>query len=413
MSQLKVNIFNIVTDRRAARDPDGYAVALKTLVDEIVLAEQLGYERYWLAEHHFEHESWEIMPNPLKVFDHAAALTSTIRFGTAVTILPWWQPLRLAEDVALTDQLTGGRLDVGVGRGYQVREHGAFGTPIEEEENREIFAETIDILRAAWSNPTFSYEGKHFRIPSAGDDRYFTAELARDRALGDEENWGYVTGRDPIPAGTPRTVSLVPRPLQQPHPPLWQGCFSLKSAEFAARNRLRGLFVYANDEYMAALIETYVSAARDAGWTPGPEDIVAGLPIHIAETDRAARDEMEPFMKRFAYMFEPLGFLAPLARAGEEVPGPAEITYEYFVERVCLYGAVETVAERCSRFMEMVSQFGVTQFFTWPLTDVPAQRVRTLELFAEKVRPEVERAVTAAAVTTPSQAERAGGGVVG
>jgi alkanesulfonate monooxygenase SsuD/methylene tetrahydromethanopterin reductase-like flavin-dependent oxidoreductase (luciferase family) len=409
-AKLKLNVFDIVNGRDAAGSPAAYNERIMHLVEEIKLADKLGFERYWVAEHHLQHESWENCPNPLKVFDHVAPQTERIRFGTAITVLPWWNPIRLAEDVALTDHLTGGRVDFGVGRGYNAREHLAFGTSREEETNREVFDEMIEIMKAAWSNPTFSFQGKHFSIPSTenwvdGDERYFTAELARDRMLTDPETNDILTGKTPIPEGTPRTLALVPRPLQQPHPPLWQGCFTPRSIKYAASHGLRGLFVQAELERMTEMVELYIATAKEAGWTPGPEDMVCGVPVHIGETDAAARAEFEPTMLNHGYMFGALGFLATAARPGEKELLPEEATFEYLTERVWLVGSADTVAERASNFMEALAPLGVSQFFVATYSPSHEHRVQTLEGVAETVRPALERVVAAHAGDKVSAAE--------
>src|SRR6185436_12995598 len=108
-------------------------------------SEELGYDSVWLAEHHFSNYGY--IPNPLMMATHLAGETSKIRLGTAVLVLPFWNPLRVAEDIALTDQLTGGRLEVGVARGYQPFEYRRFG--LSADDARERTDETLHILLEA------------------------------------------------------------------------------------------------------------------------------------------------------------------------------------------------------------------------------------------------------------------------
>ena len=119
-----------------------------------------GYNTLWLAEHHFQHEGYECIPNIMMAAVHLAHLTSRLRIGCGFNIAPMWHPLRLAEDFATADVLTGGRTVFGVGRGYHTREVETFGAPmLDAEANRELFEEQVDIVMKAFSQESFSHHG--------------------------------------------------------------------------------------------------------------------------------------------------------------------------------------------------------------------------------------------------------------
>ena len=121
------------------------------------LMDRLGYDTWWAAEHHFQREGYECIPNLLMLFVHLAHLTTRIKFGSGFNIAPMWHPLRLAEDFATADILTGGRVIFGVGRGYHSREVEAFGAPIiDQAANRELFEEQVEIIFKAFNQPSFS-----------------------------------------------------------------------------------------------------------------------------------------------------------------------------------------------------------------------------------------------------------------
>lgn len=128
-------------------------------MEEAILADDLGYDSFWFAEHHFS--SYGILGNPLQFGAAVAQATKTITIGTAVMVIPFYNPLRLAEDAALLDILSGGRFMMGTGRGYQPREFAGFH--IDPKTSGELYAETIDIVRKAWTEDNWSYEGKHFQ----------------------------------------------------------------------------------------------------------------------------------------------------------------------------------------------------------------------------------------------------------
>ena len=125
-----------------------------------------GYDTLWLAEHHFQHEGYEVIPNLLMMAVHLAHVTETLRIGCGFNIAPMWHPLRLAEDFATADILTRGRTIFGVGRGYHSREVETFGAPIiDQNANRELFEEQIEIVFKAFNNEIFSHRSKHYTLP--------------------------------------------------------------------------------------------------------------------------------------------------------------------------------------------------------------------------------------------------------
>jgi probable F420-dependent oxidoreductase len=161
-------------------------------MDQAARAEQLGFSSIWLSEHHFSAEGY--LPSLTAVLGALAERTSSARLGTAVLLAPLHHPLRLAEDLAVVDQLSGGRLDVGLAPGYKPDEFAVLGVPKAERGARTD--ETIEILQLAWRGERFSHQGKHFRF----DD-----------------------------------VIVAPPPVQQPGPPIWVGGSSLAAARRAAR----------------------------------------------------------------------------------------------------------------------------------------------------------------------------------
>jgi alkanesulfonate monooxygenase SsuD/methylene tetrahydromethanopterin reductase-like flavin-dependent oxidoreductase (luciferase family) len=143
-----------------------------------VTADALGYDTFWSTEHHFQHEGYEVIPNLILLGVALAGRTQRIRFGQMFNVVPQWHPLRLAEDFAMADILTGGRMVFGVGRGTVPREAESLGTTVasgdnemsreSDRVNREVFEESMEIIRLAWSGERFSFTGKHFDIPPPG-----------------------------------------------------------------------------------------------------------------------------------------------------------------------------------------------------------------------------------------------------
>jgi len=131
---------------------------LQETLEEIQFADQLGFDSAWLAEHHFSR--YGILGNPLLMGAAIANTTKQISIGTAVLVLPFHDPIRLAEDIATLDVMSNGRLKVGVGRGYQPLEFAGFNS--NAEDSKEVYAEVVQILKKAWTEENWSFEGKHF-----------------------------------------------------------------------------------------------------------------------------------------------------------------------------------------------------------------------------------------------------------
>ena len=140
------------------------AEMLDNLRQQTVLAEELGFEAMWLGEHHFGPYGIGDLPNPILLGADLAARTSRIRIGQMANIAPWWHPIRLAEDLAILDNLTEGRIEVGFGRGiwpYEGPQFHANADPRKDAENRELFRETIEVVRKIWSDEYFSHQGEN------------------------------------------------------------------------------------------------------------------------------------------------------------------------------------------------------------------------------------------------------------
>src|SRR5437867_9013912 len=139
------------------------------------LMDRLGYNAFWMAEHHFQREGYECIPNVLMAALHLAHLTRHIKIGCGFNITPLWHPLRLAEDYAMADILTGGRVIFGVGRGYHTREVETFGSPLlDQNANREMFEEGVEVLFKAFEGKSFSHQGKYYTIPPEVPYRGYT-----------------------------------------------------------------------------------------------------------------------------------------------------------------------------------------------------------------------------------------------
>jgi alkanesulfonate monooxygenase SsuD/methylene tetrahydromethanopterin reductase-like flavin-dependent oxidoreductase (luciferase family) len=326
-------------------------------IEQMAWTEELGFDRIWLTEHHFIDYGLSVSPAVLAAA--AAMRTRRVRIGLAAAILPFHDPLRLAEELAMVDILSGGRLDVGVGRGNRPVEFSGYRVP--QIESRERFEEALAILVRAWTEERFSYDGRHFAIPE---------------------------------------VRVIPKPVQRPHPPLYVVCVSPDTIEATA---LRGLpmlnsWLRGPIDPLVKQRDIYVRALEKAG--RGEAEIARLLScwgvsrhIYVAPTDAEALEEAreaelwyQEALRRFLIperidQLHPL--LQPQFRAMEE--RLAKITWEQLVAETVAFGSPDTVADR----IEQLRRLGVGEVLCWMnFGGLPQARVRrSMELFAREVMP--------------------------
>jgi alkanesulfonate monooxygenase SsuD/methylene tetrahydromethanopterin reductase-like flavin-dependent oxidoreductase (luciferase family) len=254
------------------------------------LMDRTGFSTLWFAEHHFQREGYEALPNVLMLAVHLAHVTQNIRIGCGFNIAPMWHPLRLAEDYAVADILTGGRVIFGVGRGYHTREVEVFGAPmLNADANRELFEEQVDIIFKAFYEESFSHHGKHYDIPP--------------------ENMPY-RGYEL------KEITLVPRPLRRPVE-CWQPVVSAseRGLNFMAKHGIKGIIGGgaapggANENVVKAWQRVQAAHGREQALG---EDLIFGISYHIADTEKQAIKEAKLLFEENMKMFAPLGFVRGL-----------------------------------------------------------------------------------------------------
>ena len=243
-----------------------------------------GYYAIWLAEHHFQHEGYEVIPNLLIHAVHLAHVTKRIKIGCGFNIAPMWHPLRLAEDYAVADILTRGRVIFGVGRGYHSREVESFGNPmLDGEANRELFEEQIEIILKAFNQASFSHQGKYYTIPPAVPYR------------------GYQL----------KELSLVPRPVHLPVE-IWQPIVSgsARGLEFMIKHGIKGVVSATAEQFADRWFRDYQAVARAHGRELQlGQDLILGFRMSIDDTQELAVRKARPYFEEHAKFMGPLGML--------------------------------------------------------------------------------------------------------
>jgi alkanesulfonate monooxygenase SsuD/methylene tetrahydromethanopterin reductase-like flavin-dependent oxidoreductase (luciferase family) len=332
-------------------------VSQQQLFDEVLVeierGEELGFDSVWLPEHHFSIHG--MLGNPLLLAAAVAQRTQQMMIGTGVVILPFQHPLRVAEDAAMVDALSDGRLLLGVGRGYQPPEFHGFG--VNQNDSSGMYEESIEILKRALSGEKFAYDGEFYTID------------------------------DP--------VQIFPKPLQTPHPPLYSASVSGHSLEVAARfnmSLLRGP-QFSNLDTVAATFSEYTGLLNKYGHDPAALDQPVLMRVYVAPTDEEAKPETEHAL----WFYRLLATLVPGAPGREEVPKGYEaypidpkafskLTLEDVWERGTAFGSPERVTEILKTYMR---KLGVNNIIVqMRIGGLEHDKVlRSMELYANEVMP--------------------------
>lgn len=267
---------------------DDFTRAYDEMLEQIDYAEHLGFDTVWLAEHHGS--SYGSMPSAAVMGAAIAQRTRFIRIGIAVNILPFNNPVRMAEDYAMLDVLSGGRLDYGVGRGYQPHEFEMLGLAQRQAVSRDIFQESLEVITGLWTEDEFSYHGTYYDIPHA---------------------------------------RLHPRPVQKPHPPIYVAAISPETFGLVA-DKGYNLLVTPTLMALPELKDFVVDAKRrlvEHGRDPRSIEFPMNWQIHLAETEELAKDRTRD---AFGWYFDKVMDLVP---HGAKVPK----TYEAYAEMAAAY----------------------------------------------------------------------------
>lgn len=343
--------------REGRTQEEAFAEAFQTAQ----MAEALGLDGVWLAERHFAPPGSAGIPSvvsaPLIFATAIAARTTRLRVGTAVLVLPLGHPVRMAEEVATIDNISQGRLDLGIGRSGFPRSYEGYNIPYGE--SRDRFSEFLEVMCRAWTQERFSYEGKYYKF---------------------------------------RDVCLIPKPYQKPHPPLRAAATTRDTFPMMGRMGLpifSGLRGFTKPE-LVQVFKEYRAAWRDAGH-PGDGDIMLRLPVYVAETMEKALSEPEASTMhaytRLREAFERSAGQAGTTASEERVERAqrlSSVTYEDLLRDRLAYGTSEVVADR---LLQLRDELGLSGVIMEPNVGgrIPQERVlNSIRLFGEEVVPRIK-----------------------
>ena len=317
-------------------------------LDEVVMAEKMGLDSVWMAEYHFAPER-SLLSSPLTIGTAIASRTERIRIGGAVIVVPLIHPLRLAEEAAILDHISNGRLEFGIGRSALTMFYRGFN--MDYAETRDRFFEGLDVVVKAWTNETFSHHGQYWDF----DD-----------------------------------VTLVPKPYQKPHPPIRVGTFSPETfALLGGMGYNISLFFTGPMAPVKESLNEYRKAWKEAGH-PGEGNANMRLPVYVAETAEKALSEPKFSVKhQQEYDYRVTSRFMTGAERVERAKATATLPYDELLQGGrFMYGTPEAVKERIHEFEEELGVSGLIMEFNFG-GQIPYDRVlNSMRLFTEKVMPE-------------------------
>jgi len=308
---------------------------------QVQLADELGYDMAWLAELHFARR-FSVMPAPLLMASALSQTTERIMLGTAVNLLPLHHPLRIAEEVATLDVLSGGRAVFGIGRGSNPNHYRGYGIPIEERNDR--FVEGLDLALRAWTEDELDYHG-----------RFYQAE----------------------------NIRLEPKPIQQPHPPVYvasNGADTFPLVGKLGHSILVTPLIITVDGVSSGLA-TYRETLAEHGHDPAAVKVVVNVPVYVGETEQSARAGFAPTVNNY------LDTLRSMQNNSRGSGRAFQIDYDDICNELGAVGTPQQVIERLQRFREL---YQPQEFMCWfniggMLSN--EEGAHSMRLFAEEVMP--------------------------
>ncbi|MDG2332757.1 MAG: LLM class flavin-dependent oxidoreductase [Myxococcota bacterium] len=312
-------------------------VVYQRALDRIEVMDRTGYDAVWLAEHHFT--DYSVCPSVHMMGMHVASRTENLRIGTAVSLAALYHPLRLAEEVALLDVLSGGRVNWGAGRGFDPSEFKAFGIPPEESADR--FREAVDIVVESWRSERLNWQGKH---------------------------WSF------------EDVEVLPKPKQSPHPPVWVAASSLPAIDWAAE---RGYTImmdpHSTHHDIAKKHDHYRQALTGHGHDGAGREIPMARFIAVAESEAQAEE-----IARSGASWTVGAYFNPSKSAGfpkkteTMLIEPGADPVQRYLDGVAIFGTPERVVDQLQALSEEMS---LNYLLCAPLSH------GSFELFTERVLP--------------------------
>ena len=320
------------------------AARIQDTIAQCKLADELGFDAAWLAELHFN-PRFSILSAPLMIASAVAQVTDRIRIGNAINLLPLHQPVRLAEEVATLDVLSGGRAIFGVGRGSMPTHFAGYG--INQDEGRDRFIEGLELVLGSWIRDEFSYSGKYYR------------------------SYGY---------------AITPKPIQQPHPPVYVAANSADTFNIVGElghNILVAPTIVTTQGALTGL-QSYRSGLVENGHDQSKLKVNINVPMHVSETEKDARAGFTKTIDNYLQTLRDIGRSRGASRGSSRAD---TLDADSVMDEFAAVGTPDQVSEKLSKFKEM---YEPNEFMCWfniggMLSHTEVRR--SMRLFAKEVMP--------------------------
>jgi alkanesulfonate monooxygenase SsuD/methylene tetrahydromethanopterin reductase-like flavin-dependent oxidoreductase (luciferase family) len=366
-----------------------YTKILNNARDIATYCDKNNWDSIWFTEHHLNHEGMESCANPLMLCTDIAARTKQIRLGQACNVITFWNPIRLAEDIATLDNLSNGRVEVGIGRGIYGREalHLNIEADVKDQaKNKRLFEETLTIIKKAWTEKFFNHQGEFYTYPAP--DFIWQHDMS-------PPNEDFVD----LKTNKLKKIGVVPRPYQKPHPPIWQVVDSPSSIKRAAELGINCIMWIPTVKALKKRFEIYKNAKSEVEKKDIPmgEGISLVRDMFVAETmedaKKLAGEQMVNYM-RWVCHWRGLGnHMDP----DEELPrtkGKLDLlNYDFLHKRNMLFGTPDYVVKKIK---ELQSELNLQNLQVW--SSMPGVKhedaMRSIKLFNDEVIPKINLAKT-------------------
>jgi len=361
-----------ITPTSRRYDNNAVIECYRNLVEWARTADSLGYDTMWLTEHHFQYEGYEVLPNLILFGQHLAGQTKNLRLGQMFNVVPQWNPLRLAEDFAIADIITGGRMEFGVGRGTVPREAWPLGTVVASGDNdmsaehdrinRQIFEESLEIIKRAWTNERFSFRGEHFTLP---------ADDIPDRGSNVDD------------------LTLIPRP-ERPID-IYQPVTSPETIEYVPRAGHKAVYWLQNADSQLDKWTRFARIRDDMGKPVAPgDDRCLVLNVHVGKTREEAMKKGKPGHDEFCRFLSPYGRFSSYRN-----PDGSKVAFDHcptvqesIDQKIQAIGSVDDVVDTIGFWRELLDLKHLIIFFDFP--GLTRQEMKDqLHMVAEEVMPKL------------------------
>ena len=355
--------------------------------EQTQVGEEAGFKTVWLTEHHFAHNGYlNATPNPVLMCADLAAHCKKIRVGQAPIVLPDWHPLRVAEDVALLDNMTDGRVDFGAAKGINERATLQFNIDADRRDDKKcyrLFRESLEIVIKAWTEDPFTHKGEFYEFPVPGWHETNRMFLPHDNRYHNDD--GEYVG-----------MYIHPRPVQQPHPPVWLMSNAPFTYEFAGRSGYNVVAMSSPKGNLRACWSAYKEAAdKTHGKLLDPgENLGMCVVIYVADTMEQAAQVIRPSINKYYELLSgtrPSGEWMKKAYLNKDEELSDEDAkkdwFDFLMERKIIWvGTADYVAERIEEFRDDVNVNHIMLLQQFPGVDY-SKILKSMDLFSEYVMP--------------------------